>query len=325
MKHDAWRRQLDAYPFSAPILPRYTDVDLWQHLNNVALVSLEIESVQRLMLDVAGDAAWRAGTAERPALGPEATSTDFIAEAYYPTPLTAAARITHVNERDVGIASALFQNGHCVGLHQSRIVAWADGLPVPVPADTRAAFAARMAAQAPLPPGGEPEAGHKPALVHPGPGGAPADDMQALPHAAAGFPSSFTLEARFGDHDAASRASDQALARMAEQGRVNMLTALMGPHRLESPIGFMVAHVSLRWLKRGAAPQAWTVGSGVLRSGSRSITIRAQLYDGDGSGNGAGNCVALCDSVMVAIDRDLRRSVDLPAELRAKVDAQSIR
>ena len=39
MKHDAWRRQPETYPFSGEILPRYTDVDLWQHLNNVALVS----------------------------------------------------------------------------------------------------------------------------------------------------------------------------------------------------------------------------------------------------------------------------------------------
>ena len=63
MKHDAWRRQPETYPFSGEILPRYTDVDLWQHLNNVALISLQIESVQRLLLDVADDAAWRAGPA----------------------------------------------------------------------------------------------------------------------------------------------------------------------------------------------------------------------------------------------------------------------
>jgi acyl-CoA thioester hydrolase len=121
MKHNAERSRPESDPFSGEILPRYTDMDLWQRLNNVALVSLHIESVHRLLLDVAGGAAWRGGPA---AIGPETTSTDFIAEAHYPTPLTAAAHISHVNERDIGIASALSQKGHCVGLHQSRVVRW---------------------------------------------------------------------------------------------------------------------------------------------------------------------------------------------------------
>lgn len=312
MKHDAWRRRPEAYPFSGEILPRYTDVDLWQHLNNVALMSLQIESVQRLLLDVLGDAAWRAGSA---ALGPQTSSTDFIAEAYYPTPLTAAARITHVNARDVGIASALFQQGHCVGLHQSRVVSWTDGQPAPLPAEVRAALAARLAAQPPLPPGGEAKTDTD---ADADAGAAPADAMQLLPHRPADFPAQFQLASRFGDHDAASRVSDQALGRMAEQGRVNLLTQLLGPERLAAPVGFMVAHVSLRWRKRGPAPQVWQVGSGVLRSGERAITIRAQLYDGEA-------CSALCDSVMVAIDRDARRSVRLPDELRERIQAQAIR
>ncbi len=120
--------------------------------------------------------------------------------------------------------------------------------------------------------------------------------MQVLHRRTADFPAHYPLASRFGDHDATGRTSDQALGRMAEQGRVNLLTALMGPERLASPVGFMVADVSLRWLRRGRAPAAWNVGSGVLRSGDRSITIRAQLSDGD-------DCHAACDSVMVAIDR----------------------
>jgi hypothetical protein len=41
------------------------------------------------------------------------------------------------------------------------------------------------------------------------------------------------------------------------------------------------------------------VGSGVLRSGDRSITIRAQLGDDD-------DCHAVCDSAMAAIEREAR-------------------
>jgi hypothetical protein len=41
------------------------------------------------------------------------------------------------------------------------------------------------------------------------------------------------------------------------------------------------------------------VGSGVLRRGDRSITIWAQLGDGD-------DCHAVFDSAMVAIEREAR-------------------
>ena len=73
-----------------------------------------------------------------------------------------------------------------------------------------------------------------------------------------------------------------------------------------------------RWLRRGQAPAAWSVGSGVLRSGDRSITIRAQLGDGD-------DCHAVCDSAMVAIEREARQSIRLPDDLRAAAERLSVR
>jgi len=72
----------------------------------------------------------------------------------------------------------------------------------------------------------------------------------------------------------------------------------------------MVAHVSLRWLHRGAPGPQWQAGCGVAHLGARSIALRAALFD-------AGRCVALCDSVMVIIDRESRRSAALSDATRA--------
>ena len=47
MKTQAWRRQPAAYPEQGSLQPRITDVDLWQHLNNAAIIALHGEAIQR--------------------------------------------------------------------------------------------------------------------------------------------------------------------------------------------------------------------------------------------------------------------------------------
>lgn len=87
-------------------------------------------------------------------------------------------------------------------------------------AELRAVFARRLAAQPPLPPGAEPEAGHKSALAYAharakagdAAGGTPADSMQVLFRRPADFPAHYLPASRFGDHDVTGRASDKSWA-----------------------------------------------------------------------------------------------------------------
>ena len=46
MRRDTWRLQAESYPLHGEFQPRYIDVDIWQHLNNAALSSMQADGVQ---------------------------------------------------------------------------------------------------------------------------------------------------------------------------------------------------------------------------------------------------------------------------------------
>ena len=124
----------------------------------------------------------------------------------------------------------------------------------------------------------------------------------------AAYPWRTTLAARFSDSDARRLASDQWLSRCTEQVRVEFLDQVFSA-RPRGVGGMMVAHVGLRWLHRTAPGLRAEAGCGVAHLGDRSVALRTTIVD-------AGHCVATCESVMVAIDTQTRRSAALPQEIR---------
>ncbi len=295
MKNDAWRRLPSSYLPQGELLPRYTDVDVWQHLNNGALIAMQGETSQRWQREVLGAESWRQAA---PLIAPLAVATDFLAESHYPAALATGCRLLGVDEHGFVLAAALFQRGLCVGLHDTRLVAWADGLPAPLPAalvDTLRAAAARQPAL--------PEAAGAVATLADLPAAGPAPALADLPFR-------FVLGSRFADSDGHGQTSDASLARYAEQTRVRFLTHVFGSGRMNSATGLMVGHVASRWLRRGGRPPAdWQAACGVSRLGERSLAVRGALFDGD-------TCVAVHDSVMVVIDRESHRSTAMPADWR---------
>jgi len=89
MKQESWRREAASYPQHGVLLPRYTDVDVWQHLNNTALISLHAEACQRWLRSVFGPEVWRDPSL---VLAKRSSATDFLAEAHYPEPLDTGVR-----------------------------------------------------------------------------------------------------------------------------------------------------------------------------------------------------------------------------------------
>lgn len=288
MRHDAWRRDAASYPLRGEMLPRYTDVDRWQHLNNTALISMHGEAVQQALRGLFGEDAWRRSA---PVLACAVNATDFLAEAYYPAPLAWGARVLGVDAQGLHVATALFQHGQCVGLHGATLAGWADGRRTGTGRENLAALmAARVA-------------------------GADAVDLLCAPEVAAAaapalaqFPWRTTVALRFADVDAHRLASDTCLARFAEQMRVEFLGQVFGalPRALG---GMLVAHVSLRWLARDAPGTHWQAGCGVAHLGERSLAVRGAMFDAD-------RCVAVCEAVMVVIDREHRRSAALSDDAR---------
>lgn len=290
MRHDAWRRDLAAYSLCGDLSPRYSDVDIWQHLNNAALMSMHGESVHCALREVLGPDAWRNG---EPAIACVSSSTDFLAEAYYPAPLSWAARVLGVGEHGLEIATALFQQDACVGLHNAVFSGWADGRIVGLgPEREESLLRAGVRADE------KHMAGSTPATAE-------------IPGASR-FPWQTTIKVRFGDSDAHGLASDAFLARCAEQMRVEFLNALYGARREELG-GMLVAHVSLHWRRRISAGPVWEVGCGVAHLGGSSLAVRGAVFD-------AGTCVAVCDSVMVVIDRQSRRSAPLSDAARVLLE-----
>lgn len=288
MRRDAWRRDPASYPLRGEFEPRYVDVDVWQHLNNTALISMHGEAVQRALRGLLGEDAWRRAD---PALACTASATDFLAEGRYPAPLAWGARVLRVDAHGLHLASALFQHGQCVGLHGCTLAGWARGGTAGLGADVLAALRA-----AGVPGADSADPGTAPAVA-----AAPESD-------AAHFPWRTTLATRFSDSDAVRLASDHCLARFAEQVRVDFMGQVFDA-RTRGVGGMLVAHVGLRWVHRAAPGPRWEAGCGVAHVGERSVALRSAMFD-------AGRCVAASESVMVTIDPESRRSVPVPAAAR---------
>jgi acyl-CoA thioester hydrolase len=123
----------------------------------------------------------------------------------------------------------------------------------------------------------------------------------------AAYPWRTTLAARFSDSDARRLASDQWLSRCTEQVRVEFLDQVFSA-RPRGVGGMMVAHVVCGGCT-ARRPACGPKRAGVAHLGDRSVALRTTIVD-------AGQCVATCESVMVAIDTQTRRSAALPQQIR---------
>ncbi|MFA7505840.1 MAG: hypothetical protein WCZ28_14165 [Burkholderiaceae bacterium] len=280
MKKEAWRREAASYPLTGEMPTRYTDMDVWQHMNNSALINLHGEAVHGALHALFGPQAWRDG---EPVVGYLGSRTDFIAQAYYPDPLTWGARVVGVDEQGLRIATALFQRSQCVSVHEALLAGWADGRPLAlVPEQLAALRAARTEGAQALPDGYRLQLDTTaPRLGH--------------------FRWQRPIALRYGDSDARHLPSDAWLGRCAEQMRIEFLTGIRGESRRARRTGMMIAHASLRWHRRDVPAAQWQMACGIARLGERSLVVRGALFQDDA-------CLAECDSVMVFIDPETHRS-----------------
>lgn len=291
MKKDAWRREVASYPLTGEMPTRYTDMDMWQHMNNSALINLHGDAVHHALHSLFGPTAWRDG---RPVVGYLHSATDFIAQAYYPDPMTWGARVAGLDEAGLRIATALFQHDRCVSIHEARLVAWAEGQAVAFTAEQLAALRAAGASGATTLADGY------------------ALRVDETAPQLADFRWQRPIELRYADTDARGLPSDAWLGRCAEQMRIVFLTEARSDSQRPRRGGMMIAHASLRWHRRLLATPQWQMGCGIARLGERSILVRGALFQ-DGA------CVGECDSVMVIIDPQTHQSETLAGEARARL------
>lgn len=300
MKNEAWRRDPSFYDRLYPLATRYTDVDPWRHLNNVAVYALHQEARIQWLVQALGENAWcNDGVLLRPAL----VSTDFVGEGRYPGLVEVGARCVGQDEHGWDLATAVFQSGACFGVQQTRMTAWCDGRPVELSEVLRDA-AARHHSSEGLP-AMEPLA--------PSPADVPVVPLDA-------YPAIMDITGRFGDADADACIGEAIVARYMEQARASATgTALrkVSDEVRSGKLGTVVAHGNIRFLSHRRTVALLKAGVGVVRVGNSSYVIRAGLFCGD-------ECIAVGDTVLVMTDRQTSRPAALPLAAREALMEMSV-
>jgi len=135
MKDDPRRRHVAAYPFRIELVPRFGDMDLNRHLNNVAVARFYEEARVRFHFSLH----------ERPGLERFRVfiahiAIDYLAEGNWPDPLEVGVGVVHVGGSSYRLGLGMFQRGACIGLCDSVLVHLGEGSSAPLPPLLRAAL-----------------------------------------------------------------------------------------------------------------------------------------------------------------------------------------
>lgn len=139
MKPSPDRLQLANYPHSVDIPVRFSDLDVMNHINNVAVGEFYEEGRAAF-----NGLAMRRADFDRRRLRMVMVSVamNYLREGRYPGQLTVATGVTRVGESSFTIAQALFQKGECIGASESTTVNTQDGVSAPLPPEFRSALEA---------------------------------------------------------------------------------------------------------------------------------------------------------------------------------------
>jgi acyl-CoA thioester hydrolase len=120
------------YPFSCSIETRFSDLDINQHLNNVALVGL-LEEGRGRFHRAAGN-----GRIDM-RLSPMVVSlaVEFVGQSYFPDPLEMHVGIGLLGRTSYTMYQLVAQRGRVVAFAQAVMVSTADGAPKELPAEFR--------------------------------------------------------------------------------------------------------------------------------------------------------------------------------------------
>jgi acyl-CoA thioester hydrolase len=106
------------------------------------------------------------------------------------------------------------------------------------------------------------------------------------------YPFSATTQTRFGDMDFLGHLNNVAYAALFENGRVRFNRSLDERGRRESGERWLVAAVSINYLREGHFPDDVQISSGIGHIGTSSWVIEQAAFQHD-------VCIATCDTVLV--------------------------
>lgn len=134
MDHPApWRLVAASYLRSRAVPIRFSDIDMFRHLNNVAAGQF-YEEARFELLD---EAQRQVPKDERPGLVVANVNTSFLDQARYPATIIVMTGISVIGDRSFVIAQGLFLGDTCLSIADSTIAAIGGGAGQALPAPVR--------------------------------------------------------------------------------------------------------------------------------------------------------------------------------------------
>lgn len=124
-----------AYPLSVQLHPRFGDLDPLGHVNNVSLARIVEDARSRLMIDIGVTviaANHGSGTAGGGRLVTAAAHYEYLAEVFYPAPLTIYLATLHIGRTSFSVTQLAMQEGHRVCVHESVLTLLDERGPMPL-------------------------------------------------------------------------------------------------------------------------------------------------------------------------------------------------
>ncbi|GAA3732529.1 thioesterase family protein [Leifsonia bigeumensis] len=133
--------QPEDFPHHAPMTSRWTDNDMYGHLNNSVYFQYFDSAINRFLTTEAGTDPM--GGEIRNVVAESGCT--FLKEAHYPTDFMVGLRVEHVGRTSTIYRLALFSSGatptlHAVGRWVHVFIDTTDGTPTPIPEATRRAL-----------------------------------------------------------------------------------------------------------------------------------------------------------------------------------------
>ena len=129
------------------------------------------------------------------------------------------------------------------------------------------------------------------------------------------FPVTISLPVQWGDQDGFGHVNNMHFIRWFESARIAYLLKCEIEMNSEC-IGPILASVSCNFRKQVKFPDTVTVGARVTRIGHSSVRIAHQLWSGQNQAVAADG-----DSTVVMFDYQNQCSIEIPQELRKKIEA----
>jgi acyl-CoA thioester hydrolase len=130
------RLQLQSYPHHLRIDTQFADMDVYGHINNLAIGRFFESARARFQLKIYDGHKPFTPEADYRMLLVE-NNMRFLTECHFPDPVDIGTGIDHIGNSAYSFQHGLFQNGRCVALAEAAMVAVKDGAPAPLPAHIR--------------------------------------------------------------------------------------------------------------------------------------------------------------------------------------------